>query len=273
MENCRSEDTLYDALGNEISPEQQLLMLKWQYGFNKAVLKRYDLSMEDMPPWEDIQTCLTPYVLEKILMLHKPELYVFPHGQVQWAFNKAHRRLDLNKVSRNTLSCGPVDDEKDEPLWKDLDKVDPGWNTSYHPEVGKWRAVVAESDENKENLLRSPVYQLKNINRDVANELQYYLENGLDIVSDLPLYVAILMHHFAIYGGLGGLDENCRRIKSGPLIILNGKRVGSAGKRPIVGTSFLEDTHWIVNSVSSTPAWEYASLRGMLEFPLSGKMV
>ena len=251
----------------ESAPEELLVLfekLKKQYPFSQEVLERYDLAPEGMPAWSDIETALTREALRKILMLNKPELYVFPDKQVQWAFHKKHR----DDQGRPTLRCEDNEAQRDEPLWRDIDRRDPYWDRSYHPDPGKWRTVVAESEANKKNIDRKILWKIPYIYTDVPKELQYYLQNGLDVMSDLPLYVAFLMHHCVRYGGLGGYDENVRRIKEPEPVILNGKRINpeSAGKAlPIVGTSGIEPDSWRIGSVTTPSAWEYASLRGILE--------
>jgi hypothetical protein len=159
--------------------ERQNLLPKFeaQFSLMQATLDRYEISMQEMPTWEQISMGLTQEVLEKALLLAEPTLLLVP---------PTTRKEKVEAINRN-----PSEWHKHETvIFRITD--DSLWDSGNANPANKWRILIVDGVQNVEQ--DSAIFNGKRKNFEIVKQwVKKYEEQGLKVMNDADAYLVLTM--------------------------------------------------------------------------------
>jgi len=195
-----THDILQDVseIGLSVEQIELLVTLAKQYITMRATLRRYEISIEDMPTWKLIRKSLTPEVLGSALKLQEPTLLLV---------SPTTRESKFEAINKH-----PVESQKYAYPFK-LEDNDL-WNSGKYKTENKWRVSIVEGVQ---DIQPDPeINDGKKTNFQMAKEWLKKLEaQGLDTINDADAYLTLVMK---------GLAEG-KPVDNGSFTILNAKNL------------------------------------------------
>jgi len=209
----------------KLSVEQAELLeeLEAQYPTMQATLKRYEISTQGIPTWEQIKKGLTSDVIDKTLKLGEPTLLLVPPTTRQ------------SKVE--AINNHPVKGQKHDTYTHELNSNNL-WNKGKSKPENKWRVSIVDGVQDVETdpeIIRGTNYEMSKA------WVKKYKDQGLDVMDNADAYLTLVMK---------GLAED-KPVDSKTCTVLNGKNLTEHSH--IAYGSWGDDQGWlsVINPDSS----------------------